>query len=207
MAEPFIVHGDLTTQHTAAFRSAGEVAVDTETSGLSWQTDRLQLVQVSAPMIGTVLIHSPTQPMPNLASLLSDATVSKVFHFAPFDLRFLQQGVGAPIRNVRCTKTASKLLSPTAPKEGHSLAALMDRELGVNLQKGAIRVSNWGATELSTEQVAYATGDVERLVELHQQLREQVAACGLTCIYDAVCRYLPIDAELEIRGFPNPLAY
>lgn len=207
MAGSTVVVDDLTTQHTEDFRTAGEVAVDTETSGLSWTRDRLELVQVSAPTVGTVLIRVTAHETPNLSRLLGDANVTKVFHFAPFDLRFLRQVSGDPITNVRCTKTASKLLHPGFPPKDHSLAVLMDRELGVTLTKGSVRVSDWGATELSDEQVRYATGDVERLVDLHRRLLEQITDRGLLTLYDEVCRYLSVDAELEARGIPNPLSY
>ena len=86
----------------------------------------------------------------------------KVFHHAPFDLRFMNHASGYRAASVRCTKVASKLLDPQAPNQMHSLQTLAARYLGVHLAKGAVRTSDWSAA-LSAEQVAYAADDVIHL--------------------------------------------
>jgi ribonuclease D len=138
---------------------------------------------------------------------MGDPNVIKVFHFAPFDLRFLLSGWRVTVEHVACTKAASKLLRPSAPREEHGLASLVARYAGVALDKGAVRTSDWAASVLSPQQLAYAIGDVEHLPGLLGALLTELTAFGLLDDFWNVCRYMPLDARLEVAGVPNPLTY
>jgi len=206
-ASPVVLHGDLDLEWLRRLQGTDAVAVDTETGGLDWRMDRLELVQLHARDCGTVLVRRTGAPMPHLGAVLQDEATVKVFHFAPFDLRFLAQVHEGPVRAVRCTKAASKLLTPEVSPGEHSLAPLLQRHLGVALEKGAVRVSDWGASELSKAQVAYAVRDVEFLLDLFDVMNGLIDRGCLRDLYDEVCAYLPVDAALDVRGFPNPLQY
>lgn len=199
-----LLDGDLPPEVSRTIRTAGRVAVDTETSGLDWARDRLHLCQLFTPQTGPVLLRHIDDEPRHLWSVMRDAAVTKVMHFAPFDLRFLEAHSGTETRSVACTKAASRLLDPT---DDHSLKALLHRYLGVDLEKGAVRVSDWGAANLSDAQVAYAVGDVSHLLDLHQILTERLEETKLIGIFEQVCDYMPLDAHLEVSGYPNPLTY
>lgn len=200
-----LVEGDLPAHLASTIRAARRVAVDTETSGLDWSTDRLHLCQLFTEETGPVLLRHVVGRPRRLASVMNDRAVLKVMHFAPFDLRFLEARWGIGTRSVACTKAASRLLHPML--EDHSLKALLERHLGVVIEKGAVRMSDWAAATLSDEQVEYAVGDVSHLLDLHQHLTDQVEDAGLASTFNAVCAYLPVDAHLEVAGYPNPLVY
>lgn len=204
---PEILTGDLDDTWMRRFLTAPRVAVDTETSGLDWSKDYLHLVQLSTPGVGTVLLRRDDLPMPRLGEVLSSPSTVKIFHFAPFDLRFLSQVHSGTVMNVRCTKAASKMLNPKALGSAHSLASLLRQHMGVSLDKGAVRVSDWGTANLSADQITYAVRDVLHLVGLYERLSGLVDQAELTDVYNAICRYLPVDAHLETSGFPNPLVY
>ena len=89
----------------------------------------------------------------------------------------------------------------------HSLKPLLERHLGVTIEKGPVRTSDWSASTLTDEQVAYAAGDVSHLIDLHTLLVERLEAAGLSELYSQVCAYLPVDAHLEVDGYPDPLRY
>src|SRR3954467_1543862 len=77
-------------------RYTGSVAIDTETMGLDPHRDRLCVVQLS-PGDGSadvVQVAREPAPAPNLQRLLADASVTKIFHFARFDLAMLAKGLG-----------------------------------------------------------------------------------------------------------------
>lgn len=202
-----VFHGDLPTSVANALLASPIVAVDTETSGLSWAVDRLQLCQLFSPTTGAVLLRPGELPPARLLELLRSPATAKVFHFAPFDLRFLCAAWNVTARNVRCTKTAHKLLRPTAPSREHSLGELVRFYLGIELDKGNVRTSDWGAGSLSEIQVAYAAADVVHLIPLLEMLEAELAGAGKSELFDAVCSYLPIAVELEIDGMPDPLQY
>lgn len=201
-----VLTGDLPEELASEVRTAGRVAVDTETTGLDWRTDSLRLCQVFAPAIGPVLVRVEGDA-PVLRDMLEDPSITKVFHYAPFDLRFLEEGVRARVTSVFCTKAASKLLDPGLSASAHSLGALLSRHFGIHLDKGAVRTSDWGSTELSEAQVQYAAQDVASLLRLADFESEQLNRRGLSEVFASICAYMPIDAHLELLGVPNPLAY
>lgn len=202
----YVLTGDLPEELASEVRAAGRVAVDTETTGLDWRIDSLKLCQVFTPAIGPVLVRVEGEA-PVLRELLEDPSITKVFHFAPFDLRFLEAGIGARVTSVFCTKAASKLLDPGLPASAHSLGALLARQFGIQLDKGAVRTSDWGSAELSDAQTQYAAQDVVSLLRLADAESELLNGRGLAEVFASICAYMPIDAHLEILGVPNPLAY
>src|SRR5262245_30741886 len=73
----------------ARFRQS--VAIDTETQGLNPHRDRLCLVQLS-PGDGSadiVQIAPGAADAPNLQRLLADDAITKIFHYARFDMAVL----------------------------------------------------------------------------------------------------------------------
>lgn len=203
---PVPVLEDLTAELALHILQSGSCAVDTETTGLDWRTDRLEICQIYSPATGPAIIRNTGRRPENLATILESTVVEKVLHFAPFDLRFLERGWGIRAQAVRCTKTASRLLEPDLPSADHSLKPLLKRRLGVMVGKGAVRTSDWGAPELSAEQVEYAIDDVRHLLSLHDDITSRMSAeqCAL---YSSICAYLPNDAHREIVGVPNPLVH
>lgn len=198
---------DLPDDLTDLLRSSGRVAVDTETTGLDWQQDTLELCQIHSPEAGTILLRKSSSRPSNLLDILEDSRVTKVLHHAPFDLRFLESTWGVRTRSVFCTKAASKLLDPHLPSAEHSLGALLARTLGIQLDEGAVRVSDWAASTLTHEQVAYAAADVASLLMLADIQDQQLRVRGLSEDFTAICAYMPVAAHLEIEGIPNPLTY
>jgi len=87
------------------------VAVDTETMGLALRRDRLCVVQLSPGDGSADVLQVPAEGIdaPNLRTLLADASILKIFHFARFDLAVLRQALGVMPGPVYCTKIASRL--------------------------------------------------------------------------------------------------
>jgi ribonuclease D len=207
VGDAMVVRGDLPERLVAAYRSAGKLAWDTETSGLDAAADMLQLCQLSARGVGTTLVQlGPDRPT-GLMDLLSDDSVRVVMHHAPFDLLFMRRAWGVRASNIRCTKIASKLLSPDAPSAAHSLAALARDRLDVTLRKGAVRTSDWASATLSPEQVDYAANDVLHLLDLYDGLLEDMESARLTRLYEACCDFLPVRTEVAARGTQDVFAY
>lgn len=202
-----VVEHDLTPALADGLRGARRVACDTETSGLDWRADRLGVVQLYAPDVGAVIIRpDPVRPQ-RLCDLLADPSVLKVFHHAPFDLRFLATAWGVGARAIRCTKVASKLLRPTADNAQHSLGHLLKEVLDVDVDKGATRISDWLAGILSPDQLAYAVADVVHLLPLLDRLEADLHDVGRDDLYESCCSFLPARVELDVGGFPEIFAY
>ena len=135
------------------------VAIDTETMGLDPHRDRLCLVQLSAGDGNCHLVQfaQGQYAAPNLKRLLADPAVTKLFHFARFDLAMLRRYLGVDCGPVYCTKIASRLVRTYTDR--HGLKDLCKELLGVDLSKQQ-QSSDWGRDTLSKEQLDYAASDV-----------------------------------------------
>ncbi len=184
------------------------VAVDTETMGLDHRRDRLCLVQLSAGD-GTAHCVQIVPPAlggrgadcPNLKRLLEDRAVLKLFHFARFDLGALRRGLGVAAAPVACTKLASKLVRTFTDR--HGLKDLCRDLLGVDISKQQ-QSSDWGAAELSPEQLAYAASDVLHLHALWARLKALLEREGRLDLAEACFGFLPMRAELDLLGYDDP---
>ena len=205
--EPVVASGDLPLELANAFASCALLGWDIETSGLDWRSDRIGTCQVFAAEIGAAVVSLSGDTPVRLAGLLENPRVVKVFHHAPFDLRFMVHAWGARPASIRCTKVASKLLDPQAPNEVHSLQALAERFLDVRLSKGPVRTSDWSVATLSAEQIDYAVKDVIHLPSLLGALEQALQGKGLDDLYDQCCAFLPARVTLELGGYPDVFAY
>jgi ribonuclease D len=177
------------------------VAIDTETMGLVPHRDRLCLVQLSAGDGDCHLVRIPPLAQtnaPNLKRLLADAGVLKVFHFARFDIAALRHALGVTARPIYCTKTASRLVRTFTDR--HGLKDLCKELLNVELKKEQ-QSSDWGAAELSQEQLRYAATDVIHLHALKAKLDEMLIREGRMALAQACFDFLPVRAELDLAGW------
>jgi ribonuclease D len=178
----------------------GSVAIDTETMGLDPRRDRLCVVQLSPGDGSADVVQIPPQAAsaPNLAKLLADPAVLKIFHFARFDLGILRQGLGVMPAPVYCTKIASRLARTYTDK--HGLKDLTREVLGVDLSKQQ-QSSDWGAAELTDAQVAYAAADVLHLHALKEKLDAMLAREGRADLAAACFQFLPERVRLDLAGW------
>jgi ribonuclease D len=203
-----VARGDLPAQFLGSFQDSALVAWDVETSGLDWREARIGTCQLFAEGTGTAVVSIEPGVRPSrLVSLLEDEAITKVFHHAPFDLRFMMHEWGVRPAAIRCTKVASKLIEPDAPNAVHSLQSLVARYVGVELRKGAVRTSDWTAGQLSPEQIEYAAADVVHLPVLLRALTVQLERMDLDWLYARCCYFLPAQAALEVGGYPDVFAY
>lgn len=202
MASPVIhLHkGDL----PAGLDLGKAVAIDSETMGLDLARDRLCLLQLSA---GDGVCHlvqfaqgtrGQTYDAPNLKALLADPGVTKIFHFARFDVAAIRRYLGVDCAPVYCTKIASKLVRTYTDR--HGLKDICRELLGVELSKQQ-QSSDWGAAELSQEQLAYAAADVLYLHDLRAKLDVMLAREGRDGLAKACFDFLPTRAALDIAGW------
>jgi ribonuclease D len=178
------------------------VAVDTETMGLELGRDRLCLIQLSAgdKVCHLVQFREGAYDAPNLKALLGNEGVTKLFHFARFDLAAIQRYLGVTCGPVYCTKTASKLARTFTDK--HGLKDLCRDLLGVDISKQQ-QSSDWGAPELSQEQLRYAAGDVLYLHRLRAILDEMLEREGRDELARACFDFLATRAALDLAGWSD----
>lgn len=178
------------------------VAIDSETLGLNPLRDKLCLVQLSSGDGDAHLVQfrDNNYDAPNLKALLADEKVIKLFHFARFDLAVMKQYLGVMTTPVYCTKISSKLVRTYTDR--HGLKDLCKELISVDLSKQQ-QSSDWGAKELTEAQQKYAASDVLYLHRLKEVLDDMLEREGRTHLAKATCEYLPIRAELDLKGWAD----
>jgi ribonuclease D len=176
------------------------VAIDTETLGLNPNRDRLCLAQLSA---GDGVCHAVQFAVgqyaaPNLKQLLTDPKVTKLFHFARFDIAMFRRYLGVDCKPIYCTKIASKLVRTYTDR--HGLKDLVRELLGVELSKEQ-QSSDWGAADLTEKQLTYAASDVAYLHQLKTILDTMLARENRSHLAKACFDFLPSRAELDLAGW------
>jgi ribonuclease D len=176
------------------------VAIDTETLGLNPFRDRLCLAQLSSGdgVCHAVQFAAGEYSAPNLKRLLADPKVTKLFHFARFDVAMFRRYLQVDCKPIYCTKIASKLVRTYTDR--HGLKDLVRELLGVELSKEQ-QSSDWGAGELTEKQLAYAASDVAHLHALKKTLDAMLAREGRTHLAQACFDFLPARAELDLAGW------
>jgi ribonuclease D len=176
------------------------VAIDTETLGLNPFRDRLCLAQMSAGdgVCHAVQFAAGAYDAPNLKRMLADPAVTKLFHFARFDIAMFRQWLKVDCKPVYCTKIASRLVRTYTDK--HGLKDLVRELLKVDLSKEQ-QSSDWGARDLTEQQLAYAANDVAYLHQLKTVLDSMLAREGRTHLAQACFDFLPARVELDLAGW------
>ncbi|BBU58971.1 MULTISPECIES: ribonuclease D [Mameliella] len=178
------------------------VAIDCETMGLNPHRDRLCVVQLSGGdgNAHLVQIAKGQTEAPNLARLLTDPQVLKLFHYGRFDIAAMYNAFGALAAPVYCTKIASRLVRTYTDR--HGLKALTQELLSVDISKQQ-QSSDWGAAELTEAQKDYAASDVLHLHRLRDALNEMLDREGRTEIAQSCFDFLPTRAILDLEGWPD----
>ncbi len=178
----------------------GTVAVDTETSGLNLKRDRLCLIQLSDGNGDAHLVHFPTPryEAPRLKRLIADETVTKLFHFARFDIAVLSQRLNVWCTPVYCTKIASKLVRTYTDR--HGLKELCRDLLGIELTK-AQQSSDWGKAVLTQEQQIYAAADVLHLHRLREKLDVMLEREDRSDLANKCFAFIQTRARLDLAGW------
>jgi ribonuclease D len=181
-------------------RYGREVAIDTETMGLDPHRDRLCVVQLS-PGDGSadvVQIPADLNEAPNLVKLLADPAVTKIFHYARFDVAVLKNRFGVVTGPIYCTKIASRLVRTYTDR--HGLKDIVRELLGVDLSKQQ-QSSDWGGEKLSDAQLEYAASDVLYLHDLKRHLDRMLKREGRMELAQNCFDFLPTRTALDLMGW------
>lgn len=176
------------------------VAVDSETMGLNVHRDRLCVVQLSSGDDDAHLVQfvDDDYSAPNLKKLLADQNVTKLFHFARFDVASYYRWLDIICAPVYCTKIASKLVRTFTDR--HGLKDLTRDLLDVEISKQQ-QSSDWGAATLTPEQIAYAASDVLHLHALREKLDVMLEREDRLGIAQACFDFVPVRAVLDVEGW------
>ena len=163
---------DITDELLESYLSESEIAVDTELHGLQILRDEVCLIQICDDKNNVSLIKPQNkQSTPKLKRLLTDKSVTKVFHFAITDVAFLKTSLNINVEPFCCTKVMSKLIRTYT--QDHGLKDLILEIHGKKINKEQ-QQSNWAEAKLSAKQLEYAANDVLYLIKIYRKLQEMM---------------------------------
>ncbi len=205
-----IFSNDLSQEALDHYLHKNIVACDTETRGLMIPRDRLCLIQLcdDENNVSVVRFSSKDDFMgnkqPNLVKLLSDPKVTKLFHYARFDVAVLKQYLKVDVEPVFCTKIASKLVRTYSDR--HSLKDLTQELLGITLDKSN-QTSDWANDDLTPAQIEYAANDVKVLIPIFTKITKMLDREGLSLIATELCKALKIVCATDLLGYHSILEH
>ncbi len=198
-----LFQNDLPLQSLKSFK--GDITIDTETLGLNIKRDRLCLIQLrneSNKKVYLIKFDKDISPAnsKNIKSLLEDKSLTKIFHYARFDMAVLKENLNINVRNIFCTKIASKLTRTYSSK--HGLKDLVKEILNIELDKTE-QTSDWSQKNLTKQQIQYAMNDVIYLSDLKKNLEAKLIEAKRLKTYKSIINFLDTRVELDLMGWEN----
>ena len=198
-----LFQNDLPLQSLKSFK--GDITIDTETLGLNIKRDRLCLIQLrneSNKKVYLIKFDKDISPAKskNIKSLLEDKSLTKIFHYARFDMAVLKENLNINVRNVFCTKIASKLTRTYSSK--HGLKDLVKEILNIELDKTE-QTSDWSQKKLTKQQIQYAMNDVIYLSDLKKNLEAKLLEAKRLKTFKSIMNFLDTRVELDLMGWEN----
>ena len=198
-----LFQNDLPLKSLISFK--GDITIDTETLGLNIKRDRLCLIQLrneSNKKVYLIKFDKDISPAnsKNIKSLLENKSLTKIFHYARFDMAVLKENLNINVRNVFCTKIASKLTRTYSSK--HGLKDLVKEILNVELDKTE-QTSDWSQKKLTKQQIQYAMNDVIYLSDLKKNLEAKLLEAKRLKTFKSIMNFLNTRVELDLMGWEN----
>lgn len=203
--KPELFEGDIPDDRLKHYLTKKVVAIDTETRGLIIRRDRLCLVQIcDEDGVVSFVRYSKeqlnTNDDSNVKKLCHAQSVTKLFHFARFDLAVLKYYLGIEVAPFFCTKIASKLVRTYTDR--HSLKDLVRELLAIELDK-TDQSSDWAHPDLTDTQMEYAANDVRVLLPIYQKIHALLVRENRLDLHTKLCQALPAVCDTDLLGFSN----
>ena len=198
-----LFQNDLPSQSLKSFK--GSISIDTETLGLNIKRDRLCLIQMKNEHNKKIYLIQfdsdlSSKKSKNIKTLLENKSLTKIFHYARFDMAVLKYNLGIKVKNVFCTKIASKLTRTYSSK--HGLKDIVKELLNVELDKSE-QTSDWSQKKLTKQQIKYAINDIEYLMEMKNNFEIKLKNQKRLKTYNNIMNFLETRVDLDLMGWES----
>jgi len=179
------------------------IAVDGEFMGLNVKRDPLCLIQISRGNSDAHIIQldRSNYNAPNLAKVLSDEKIIKIFHYGRADMAHIQYYLKTETKNILDTKIASKLARSYS--DSHSLKTLIKEFINIDISK-QFQSSDFGG-ELTPAQLKYCANDVVYLHKIHEELNKILVRENRIKLYGDCLKFLKTRVDLDLALFKDDI--
>ena len=196
-----LFQNDLPSKVLKSFK--GDVSIDTETLGLNIKRDRLCLIQLRNETDQNIYLIKFDEGLSpklskNIKILLENKSLTKIFHYGRFDMAVLKQNLKINVKNIFCTKVASKLTRTYSSK--HGLKDLVYELLDIQLDKTE-QSSDWSKKKLTKKQIEYAMSDVLYLSKIKNSLNEKLIIQKRFRLFKSIMKFMEIRVDLDLQGW------
>ena len=196
-----LFHNDLPSKILKSFK--GDVSIDTETLGLNVKRDRLCLIQLrneTDKKVYLIKFEEDLSPKlsKNIKILLENNALTKIFHFGRFDMAVLKENLKINVKNIFCTKVASKLTRTYSSK--HGLKDLVYEILDTHLDKTE-QSSDWSKKKLTKKQIEYAMNDILYLSDIKISLEDKLTNQKRIKLFKSIMKFMETRVDLDLKGW------
>ena len=179
------------------------IAVDGEFMGLNVRRDPLCLIQISSGNSDAHIVqfNRESYNAPNLAKILSDENITKIFHYGRADIAHIKYYLKVETKNILDTKIASRLARSYS--DNHSLKTLIKEFIGVDISK-QFQNSDFGG-ELTPAQIKYCANDVIYLHKIHENLNKILEREDRIKLYHDCLKFLKTRVDLDLALFKDDI--
>ena len=179
------------------------IAVDGEFMGLNVKRDPVCLIQISSGNSDAhiVQLDRSSYNAPNLVKILSNQSITKIFHFGRADIAHIKHYLNTDTNNILDTKIASKLARSYS--DNHSLKTLIKEFINIDISK-QFQNSDFGG-ELTTAQLKYCANDVIYLHKIHDELKKILIRENRIELYNNCLKFLKTRVELDLALFRDDI--
>ena len=179
------------------------IAVDGEFMGLNVRRDPLCLIQISSGKNDAHIIQldRSNYEAPNLAKILKNDQVTKIFHFGRADIAYIKYYLKTETNNILDTKIASKLARSYS--DNHSLKTLIKEFVNIDISK-QFQSSDFGG-ELTPAQQKYCANDVIYLHKIHGELEKILHREKRVELYKDCLKFLKTRVDLDLALFKDDI--
>ena len=179
------------------------IAVDGEFMGLDVRRDPLCLIQISSGNSDAHIIQLDRSEYnaPNLARVLSDKKITKIFHYGRADIAHIKYYLKTETNNILDTKIASKLARSYS--DSHSLKTLIKEFINVDISK-QFQSSDFGG-KLTQSQLKYCANDVIYLHKIHEELTKILKRENRIDLYKNCLSFLKTRVDLDLAFFKDDI--
>ena len=179
------------------------LAIDGEFMGLNVRRDPLCLIQISSGNSDAHIIQfdRSTYNAPNLAKILTDENITKIFHYGRADLAHIKYYLKVDTKNILDTKIASKLARSYS--DSHSLKTLIKEFINIDISK-QFQSSDFGG-DLTSAQLKYCANDVVYLHQIHKKLIDILEREKRITLYHDCLNFLKTRVDLDLAFFKDDI--